>query len=646
MARRRQISGEVGTLETAAPESAQTVSGGEPTAKTPSPSLEGGIIGIADDKIVGWAWDPANPYESVGIELFADGLLVGQGKADRFDIELAKAKRGNGMHRFEVHLDRLPASRPPFTLRAVIAGTEVELHPSITLATLDEAERLLSGSEYLGRLTGIANGMLSGWVLNRRNPHEQPSLTLRDGDAEILTQAVIERTNAVIDAGVTANVFRFELPLPLSLLDGKQHLLSVSVGTSRRALAGSPILFGPSDVASVGRNLATSLEWLQQLDRRIDALQPSVDLPQFERQITHRILDRVDMLLNIHRDAIEREMAVLRRRVSQLAALSPGLEPDVIPPVTGIAAIEDEPAPGPTAFKAIERAAPLFLYDLTTKPATARPGGDMRWSEAVATGIAIRGNGYIQLDAVVAGPASIMMRGTGARDPRELCGITPVFQGRPLAGRFDINEAHEWTYVGTSLEGAAESAGDGVLEIRYLADLSVPSGTLFLNEVAIFQPGRIPARLDPTPPRTTIVNIGASEVSNGWHAVEAGARGGFCWMGARAEIVLRVKRTGSYSLQIPEARPLSPEIMSKLEVFLDGVPMRLEIAPLAPDASVFRIEGQCELPDDGAEALVLRLSFPSQSVKSPMELGLNDDRRPLSVAVRAVALTALDTQDR
>jgi hypothetical protein len=48
------------------------------------------------------------------------------------------------------------------------------------------------------------------------------------------------------------------------------------------------------------------------------------------------------------------------------------------------------------------------------------------------------------------------------------------------------------------------------------------------------------------------------------------------------------------------------------------------------------------VPFEGGETLTLRLTVPEAFVKSPQQLGLNDDVRPLTIAVRAIALCALE----
>jgi hypothetical protein len=114
-------------------------------------------------------------------------------------------------------------------------------------------------------------------------------------------------------------------------------------------------------------------------------------------------------------------------------------------------------------------------------------------------------------------------------------------------------------------------------------------------------------------------------------------------MGAQAELAIRVRQTGKYQLRIPEIRPLVPDIMPSLRITLGGVPMSVEMSPAADDPSVFQIVAEARIPREEVGLLQLRLSFPDDRAKSPMELGLNTDQRPLTIALRALALSALDT---
>ena len=603
---------------------------------------EGQILGIEDGRIIGWAWDRSRPYETVDVELYIGELRVGGGPADRFDLELAKAKRGNGIHRFEVSLDRLPPTAPPFVVRAVIAGTDVELEPSLTLPTLDAAEQLVSSTKYLGQVTGIVDGMLCGWVLNWHNPHEQPILTLRDGETDVLTRLPTGHTAAAINAGLTANAHRFELPLPAkTLLDGKQHVLSVLVGASNQELAGSPIMFGPTDVASIGRSLSAAFEQIQFLEHRVSSLQPGLDGTTLERQVYTSVLDRVDMLLNIHRDGIERQLAVMRRQITDILQHSPHDDPDVILPVGTTPAIEDESKPSPETFTILGRTSPSLSFDLGNRPETITPSGGFTWSQdAGEAALSITGTGSVSLEGIPPGGASLILRGTGAFDLQELGALVLSYHGQVLVGRFEIDESGAWSFAGTTVGNSVPGPSETGLAFAYLPEIASPSGQLRLKQISILPRGRIPEWVSSDLPHSVVVCVGSDTAKDGWHAVETGARGGLCWMGASAEVEFRLKQSGTYNLYIPEVRPLNSDIMSKLQVTLCGTPLILKVAPASADHSEFEVRGVVRIPFEETGRLVLRLGFPPESVRSPMELGTNDDQRQLSIALRMIALNA------
>jgi hypothetical protein len=646
MAQRRKLSGELGLAGQPADVDELVPAGIAPaiSADAAPPRHEGQITGIEGDKIVGWAWDASRPYDPVDVELFVASLRVGHGSARHFDIELAKAKRGNGMHRFELSLDRLPPGPPPYVVRAVVTGSEKELLPAITLSTIDDAERLLSGHEYMGKVTGIVDGTLCGWVVSALNPHEQPTLTLRDGDTDVLSRPAGGRIDAAIDSGATIEAYRFELPLPANILDGRPHFLSVLVGSSDRELAGSPLMFGPADVASIGQSLAMAFEKLQQLDSKMVTIQPNYDPALLEQRMTVQILDRVDMLLNIHRDGLERELAVLRRQVTELIQRSPKGEPDVIRPIAKVAAIEDERMPAASWFTTFARSAPLISYDLEAKSETAKLSAGFKWSNSAASpGVSITGSGSIALDGIPSGPVSLILDGVGASDPVEFCSMMTALHGRPLVGSVEIAGNGDWTFSGTTVEGSIENAGTGGLAFTYLTDLFRPSGRLTLRRIAVFRHRRAPAGTNPAQPQAMAIYVGNESRDSGWYSVEVGPLGGLCWMGGRAELAFRVRQTGAYRLRIPQVRALVPDIMSKLRISLCGVGMQVEVSPSKGDPNVFAISAEGRIPLQSTGALTVRLSFPDDCVRSPKELGLNTDQRPLTLAISAAALAALDS---
>jgi hypothetical protein len=634
MARRQQTSDEGSIV-------GEQVNSGAVRRAAPA-RFEGQILGPRDGSVVGWVWNPEDPYETVEVELFIDDVLVARAKADQFDLELAKAKRGNGMHRFEVRLERLPTKPPPFAIRVLVAGTEVELLPAVTIGTMDEAERLLSGNDYIGEVTGIANGAVCGWVFNRRNPHDTPVLTLRDGDRDVVTQAASERTTRVLDSGVTAAAFRFELGLPQSVLDGKLHGLTVLVGGAEGRALGSPVLFGASDISSIVRMLASVSDRLDQMERRIEALKPALDFAQFEKRVTAKVVEPVDMLLNVHRDSVEREMSVVRRQITEIIRHIPDIDLDFLAPSASLPTIEDVALPSPAAFDPIDRSLPMAVFDLSTRSPLVQPYGEVKW---VATGedpcIAITGNGAIELDAPLGDNADIVIRGTGAGDAAEFSALVVGFNGRPMSGRFDVYADGHWAFLGSAIEGAeAAASAKPTLVFDYLSGISRPSGRLRIHEISFFAPSRAPSRVEPNPPTAAILNLGRESGSSGWHPVEAGQRGGICWMGEIGDVSIAVQPAGLYRVSIPEIRPLVADLMPKLQMFLDGEPVTLEIAPMAHDPSAYSVQGLCHIRNGTQGMRTLRISFPREDVKSPMELGLNPDLRLLTIAVRCIMLAA------
>jgi hypothetical protein len=596
---------------------------------------EGAVTGIENGSIVGWVWDADRPYDALEIELYAGDSLVGQGKADQFDIELARARRGNGMHRFELKLNRLPAEPSPWKVRTVVRGTETELLPPVSIATLEEGERLLIGSQYMGEVIGIADGMVRGWVVSKQNPHECPVVTLRDGERAIATQTALEQAVETFEAGVSATVFRFRIPLPANSLDGQLHAFSVTVGPGRVELAGSPILFGPSDAVSLGKTLVAMSDRLQQLEGRIENSKARIDPAELERRLAAKLLDPFDLLLGVHRDSVEREMSVMRRQLLMMARHVPEIDVDAIAAIEEEPIVEDVPVPDAIEFAAATRAAPLMSYDLKVR-SSVRLVGALRWTGDVE-GVLIEGAGGIELDGMASEKVSIALRGGGATQPAEFNGMVVRFNGQPVSGRFDIAEGGEWSFTGNMVLAPEGSHRSG-LGIEYLLDISRPSRKLTLWEMVLFAPGRAPTQLGSEPARISVINLGLEGAEAGWHEVEPGGRGGICWMGEWGEVPLGVRPADSYVITIPEIIPLVPELMPQLQLHLDGEPVKVKITRRGGGMPSFSLEGRCSPRALNNGKSMLRISFPAEFVKSPSELGLNADRRPLTIAVRCVAV--------
>jgi hypothetical protein len=111
-------------------------------------------------------------------------------------------------------------------------------------------------------------------------------------------------------------------------------------------------------------------------------------------------------------------------------------------------------------------------------------------------------------------------------------------------------------------------------------------------------------------------------------------------MGEEGVIAVNVRQSEFYRVSIPEIRPLSPDVMSRMRISLFGEPLKVEVAARTGDAATYRAiaVGAAGRPTDSD--LQLRISFPRDAIKSPMQLGLNNDLRPLSIAIRSIAVDA------
>jgi hypothetical protein len=304
-------------------------------------------------------------------------------------------------------------------------------------------------------------------------------------------------------------------------------------------------------------------------------------------------------------------------------------------------AVEDVAVPEAATFSAVVRATPLTTHDLRIRTPLLRPAGGLRWNDGFE-GVLIEGSGGIELDGLTSDRVSVVLYGSGATDPAEFAGMVVRFNGQPMSGRFDVAEDGDWTFTGNMVQ-APEGVHASGLGIDYLLDISRPTGKLVLREMALFAPGRAPQQLGLWPAANSIVNLGQEGADAGWHDVEGGGRGGICWMGEWAEVSLSVGLANSYVITIPEFVPLVPEVVSKLQLHLDGEPVAAKITKRGGDSPAYSLEGSCSPGSAKNGKMVLRLSFPRECVKSPLELGLNQDQRPLTIAVRCVALGVAET---
>lgn len=90
--------------------------------------FEGFVDVIDADRIVGWAWNRADPDTAIDVDLFVDGTFVCSVKADEFGGDLVAAGIGTGLHRWSCEVGRLDAGNGRVReISARFGGTDVEL---------------------------------------------------------------------------------------------------------------------------------------------------------------------------------------------------------------------------------------------------------------------------------------------------------------------------------------------------------------------------------------------------------------------------------------------------------------------------------------------------------------------------------------
>jgi hypothetical protein len=85
-------------------------------------AVTGYVEARTQDRILGWAWDPANPEMRLAIGLVAGGRVVARTVADQAREDLARNGIGDGAHAFSFALD--PGMRDAAALEVVVLGPD------------------------------------------------------------------------------------------------------------------------------------------------------------------------------------------------------------------------------------------------------------------------------------------------------------------------------------------------------------------------------------------------------------------------------------------------------------------------------------------------------------------------------------------
>ena len=256
-------------------------------------AVEGGLIAITAEGVVGWARDIDRPAAPVRVVVLANDEPVASGLANRFDHPIVRARVGAGVPAFVVRLARPPRAGFPLllTLRDVRGNT---LGPPLPIRTREQllpAVGAPAPGDYDGAVDGLHAGSLIGWALDRRNPAEPVAVAVQDGSS-LLAETVADRFRPdLLAAGKGDGKCGFAIALPATLLDGKAHSLRVAVGEARIELPNSPVVFGPGLASDILDELARLRSEVERLTGRVaELLSPTGEL---QREIVRTLAERV-----------------------------------------------------------------------------------------------------------------------------------------------------------------------------------------------------------------------------------------------------------------------------------------------------------------------------------------------------------------
>ncbi|MBZ9539957.1 glycosyltransferase [Modicisalibacter tunisiensis] len=240
---------------------------------TASSDGQGRLTGLYGNLLKGWAWDAASPGRRWAIAIHGDGRPLALAQAEDFHPEAP----GDGAYGFSVVLSdaQLDACRQ---LTLTLANAERPLD-TLTLPAAPPANRTPEHS----RVHWQPGLVLRGWLVDTHDPQRQASIEVHEQGQRIARTTPTRWDALPTPAGEPHERVEggFQIRLPLSLADGRRHVLTVRDDQGRE-LAGSPVVIQewPEGLAHWQAHAATESQrtlLTRQLERYEQLLPRGVD---------------------------------------------------------------------------------------------------------------------------------------------------------------------------------------------------------------------------------------------------------------------------------------------------------------------------------------------------------------------------------
>jgi O-antigen biosynthesis protein len=190
-------------------------------------AVKGGIDGIFGRGISGWVLRPSDPDQRVWVELTAEGVSLGVGRAEHFHP--AAASFGDGCYGFWIPVPPVVLSVSPI-LEVRVANTGETIAPPL------ELDQTGSRATELSRVITDGGLRLSGWAVNPDEPRKSLEVTAKM-DNKVLASTRADQRRFHPDK---SDGHGFTLTLPPALADGHPHMVDV-LDQNNRPLKGSPV---------------------------------------------------------------------------------------------------------------------------------------------------------------------------------------------------------------------------------------------------------------------------------------------------------------------------------------------------------------------------------------------------------------------
>lgn len=260
--------------------------------------IEGAIGDCQQSGINGWVWDRSKPFQSLTVELLANNEVIAHSVADTFNIDLAERGIGSGKHAFVLQVQSWPNLPLPVELAVRVMGTPFLLWKTVLKSHADLNGLVVSAP--VGHVDGIASGQLKGWAFDKVRDTIPLNVDILDNEIVIGTIACTEQRKDLYSAGYSNGNCGFSFDLPISLLDGEMHALSVCYSGTQRRLPNGTFLYGLSKESNLTKFIDDLVKTVHQLQSALNTVE-------------QRLLARHEALLTVQRENMERELQILRK---------------------------------------------------------------------------------------------------------------------------------------------------------------------------------------------------------------------------------------------------------------------------------------------------------------------------------------------